>query len=244
MNFRSGKRAEPQPAKLSLVGGSLPERIRALTFALLGLITAAGLGLVFLFSQTSLPIPSLGPVTGPLAEHQTVHGGIALGAGRTSRADSAKAGSAPTSSLSPPLVVPVAAGDFAAAGAPRGDGVIGAAAGEGPSIAGNDQEVPAVQPQPTAVGPTPTSGSTGADGAVEPAPVTTPVSEPVVAPPPGPGIPTSEEPPVEEPEAPEPPVGEVPEGETPEEPPVTEPPAEDEGEGGFLEAVGGSRTAG
>lgn len=233
---------------MSLVGGSLPERIRALTFALLGLITAAGLGLVFLFSQTSLPIPSLGPVTGPLAEHQTVHGGIALGAGRTSRADSAKAGSAPTSSPSLPLVVPVAAADFAAAGAPRGDGAVAQAGGDAPSIAGNDQEVPAVQPQPTAVGPTPSPGSSGDDGTVEPAPVTTPVSEPVSTPPPaGPGIPTSEEPPVEEPEAPEPPeppVEEVPDGETPEEPPVTESPEEDEGEGGFLEAVGGSRRAG
>ncbi|MGV1048734.1 MAG: hypothetical protein ACOYD4_09460 [Solirubrobacterales bacterium] len=215
--------------------------------ALLGLITVAGLGLVLLFSQTSVPIPSLGPVTEPLGGRQAATGGIAFGAAGAPRAGLVSTGSAPVPSASPALQAgPLAAADFAAFGGPHGNGGIGATAGEGAGVAGNEQNA-AVQPQPTAVGPTlgpasaPEPGGGGGGG--ESAPAAEPVSEPVSSPPPaGPGVPTSA-PPIVEPEAPQPPLEETPEGEAPEEPPVVEPPAEEQEVGGLLEAAVEARAA-
>jgi hypothetical protein len=245
MKPRIGQRARRWLADVSLVGSDLPGRIRATAFAILGLTTAAGLGLVLLFTQATLPIPSLGPVTQPLPGHQAVHGGIALGTAGASRAVSAPAGSAPTSSTSLPSAVPAAAAEFAAAGTtPQGGGGVGDTAAGGAGIAGNQQELAAVQPQTSPVPSTTGAGPGSAPAADEaPAQVTSPVSEPAPAPPPSaPGVPTSE-PPVVEPELP---VEELPEGEAPEEPPVVEPPVEEEEEedaDGFLRAVGQSRGA-
>jgi hypothetical protein len=50
--------------RLSLAGDGLAERIRSTVFAMLGLTAAAGLGLVLLFSQSSSPDLSLGPLSG------------------------------------------------------------------------------------------------------------------------------------------------------------------------------------
>jgi hypothetical protein len=248
---RSGQQPRRRVRNLSLVGADLPARIRTAAFALLGLTTAAALGLVLLFAQSTLPIPSLGPVTPPLPGQQGVHGGISLGPAGASQTALGTAGSgiaprfaastALTSTSSSPSATSLAAGGFGTRGTPAGDGGVEATAGGGTSISGNDPEVPAVQPQPTAVSPGGGPGSAPVGG--EAGPTTTPVAEPVSTPPPSePSVPTAE-PPVVEPELPQPPVEEIPEGESPEEPPVVEPPAEEDGEGGFLEAVGRSRGA-
>jgi hypothetical protein len=239
---KGGHPARRQRGGVSLIGASLPERIRALAFSLLGLTTAAGLALVLLFSQTTLPIPSLGPLTEPLPGHQGSERGTSVGAivssGGISAPGAASRASSTAASSSAGLPAGSTAADFTAAAAPpQSDGGAGPGAGDSPSISGNERDVPAVQPQPTAVGPTDGSGSTPSQNpAEEPGPSAAPGSDSVPASPPS--IPTAEVPPVVEPEAPQPPPEELPEAETPtEEPPVLEPPADDDGEGS-LEPTG------
>ncbi len=99
MKRRIEQGPRPSQAKLSLVGSSLPERMRAATFALLGLITAAGLSLVLLFAQTTLPIPSLGPVTGPLTVRQALEGGVVVATAGGASAGSGRGSSGSTGSL-------------------------------------------------------------------------------------------------------------------------------------------------
>ena len=61
----------------SWAGRRLPERIRSTTFAMLGITTAAGLGLVVLFSQPGWPLRSLGPLAEP-STREAVHSSVAL----------------------------------------------------------------------------------------------------------------------------------------------------------------------
>ncbi|MGE5408284.1 MAG: hypothetical protein ACM3NV_06700, partial [Syntrophothermus sp.] len=61
----------------SWAGRRLPERMRTVVFAVLGITVALALGLVALFSQSGWPLRSLGPLSEP---SQGVDAGVALGA--------------------------------------------------------------------------------------------------------------------------------------------------------------------
>lgn len=243
MSDESGQRRARRRRFPSVVGADLPARIRTTTFALLGLTTAAALGLVLLFAQTTPPIPSLGPLIEP-AGGQAVHGGVALGSSEGSspaaptlvQGASTAPGSASVSASSPfaapPPSAPTAgAGDFGAAGSPQGKFGNGPTSVEGITAPGGGQEVGAAQ-QPASPAP---NGEQPQESA-EPPSVPVSVEPPT---PTSPATPTSESPPVL-PEEPQPPVEEVPEGEPlPEEPPPLEEPEDPAAEdGGFLVAVG------
>ena len=86
-------------AKLpSWAGTRLPERIRSTTFAMLGMVVVAGLGLVVLFSQPGWPLRSLGPLAEP-SKDQAVDSGVAVAAPATHASVAASAGRTPTHSV-------------------------------------------------------------------------------------------------------------------------------------------------
>jgi hypothetical protein len=147
----------------SFAGNGLPERMRSTTFALLGLMAAAGLSLVAIFSQSGLPLHSLAPLpSGP--PEVTLSKGVAL----------------PDEHLAPSRRA-------AAPGAGTGIGLGGRSRrGQGQSPQGGDtgldRAAPRVdQPNPAASAPG-TSPST--QPASPPAPVAAPNAEPMSQSPP------------------------------------------------------------
>ncbi|HEY3492432.1 MAG TPA: hypothetical protein VGK43_05740, partial [Solirubrobacterales bacterium] len=62
----------------NLIGDGLPERVRTVGFAFLGLTAAAGLALVAIFAQAGFPILSPAPLPNAPAEPGSVSKGVAL----------------------------------------------------------------------------------------------------------------------------------------------------------------------
>jgi hypothetical protein len=210
-----------------------------MTFALLGLTTAAGLGLVLLFAQATPPIPSLGPLIEPATGHHSVHRGIALEGGGVSQAAPTRAqvsssasppnrvAAAPVFVAAQPPLVPAAGGaDSGAPVSPQGKFGSGPTSVEGIPASDGGQELGNAQ-QPSSAIP---NGEQPAEGAETPPPVAPEPSTPT-----SPATPTSEPPPVA-PEEPQAPVEEAPAEPAPEEPPAAEEPVAEGG--GFLVAVG------
>src|ERR1044072_3367539 len=88
MRFRRGQTL-PRVTRPSLAGDDLAERMRSTAFALLGIFTAMGLGLVALVSQQGWPHLPSSPIPGPSAKHGTLHEAIAVDSPEVPSADAA-----------------------------------------------------------------------------------------------------------------------------------------------------------
>lgn len=165
----------PRALRLTkLVGNGMPERIRAIGFAFLGLTAAAGLGLVAIFAQMGFPVLSPAPLPGgssgpnsiskavPLDPSSATIGLAQSQSAAASNLDGGQGGSGPASRQK---------------SGSRDDGSADPASG---SVAGNvsrssQPSEPAGNPAP-APGPTPAPAAPTAE--TGPAPVETPVASP------------------------------------------------------------------
>lgn len=165
----------PRALRLTrLVGNGMPERIRAIGFAFLGLTAAAGLGLVAIFAQMGFPVLSPAPLPGGPSGPNSISKAVPLdpssatiGLAQSRGAvaadlDGGQGGSGPASRRE--------------TGA-RDDGSADPASG---SVAGNvsrssQPSEPAGNPAPT---PSPTPAPTAPAAEPAPAPVETPVASP------------------------------------------------------------------
>lgn len=188
----------------NLVGTGMPERIRAIGFAFLGLTAAAGLALVAIFAQMGFPLLSPAPLPKGPAEPNSVSRAVAVEEGP------ATAGLAQSRGLA---ALPSASGDrgdsrpvAGANGGTRGDGPVDRDAG---TVSGNgaDATQPAASPPPAtspAPSPAPTAPPATTTEATS-APAEVPVSVPetgtkpdkstAVGPDPGNGKPAPAKPP-------------------------------------------------
>lgn len=158
---------------LSLAEGSMLLRLRRASIAMLGLVGAVGLGLVFFISQIGWPGVLSGPLPGTPTRVGTVHDAIALthsgpaiaaarpatvsagqGAGRAAHRGSGPSG-----------------GDFQVGHSKQPEGGAGVRPGHGTSQPGSSQPAPA--PEPVTPAPTPAATPTAVSSP--------PASEPVTA---------------------------------------------------------------
>lgn len=183
---------------MTLVGTGLSERIRSTVIAMLGVTAAASLALMLFLYQTSLPMPSLGPLTFPAPGQAGIQRGVALGdPGATSPSIAAAARAGGGAATPTAVAVPVSATDTTpTSGSPAAADLGGSAPGvhQGQGTSGGSQ--PAT-PAPNTPVHQPSSTAEPEAPAPEPAPVAVPVSQPAPAPEP-PAVPAGEEPPVEE----------------------------------------------
>src|SRR6187402_2766248 len=156
----------------NLVGQGLPERMRSVGFAFLGLTAATGLALVAIFAQTGFPLLSPAPLPSGPSEPSSISKAVSLGRGATAVAPAQGAVAVPGSGRGQN-------GSPGAAGGSRRTGaddsavpVSGAPTGDAPETPG-----PSTSPPPaTAPAPAPTTTTT--ESAPSPAPVEVPVSSP------------------------------------------------------------------
>jgi hypothetical protein len=159
----------------SFAGNGLPERMRSVSFALLGLTAAAGLALVAIFAQPSFPL--LSPA--PLPDEPSAHESIAEA--KTLPADH---GSASLFTALPAPADPKGPGPTA--GDPRG-GTSGSSGSGGKSdgvqVAPAEVDVPApvTAPQPASENSGGSEAGYGTGGGSDPVPVAAPV-KPTAAP--------------------------------------------------------------
>lgn len=83
MHSKLGDKQIGSARRWSLIGSGLPERIRSVGFAFLGLTAAAGLALVALFAQTGFPLLSPAPLPGGSSEPGSVSKAVSLPRGST-----------------------------------------------------------------------------------------------------------------------------------------------------------------
>lgn len=164
----------------SFAGNGLPERMRSLSFALLGLTAAAGLALVAIFAQPSFPLLSPAPLPAEPSAHESIavarplphgHGSVALltvlpapeGRNQAATADAAVPVNGPSSSggasegadgsqVAPAEVdVPVSTGTPQPSSGESGGG--GTGRGSGPPPAGGAAQPASSVPAPASTAP-------------------------------------------------------------------------------------------
>jgi hypothetical protein len=160
----------------SFAGEGLPERMRSISFALLGLTAAAGLALVAIFAQPGSTLlspsplpdrPSAGQSVAEAKKLPLVHRPVAVLAAQPARSQPAGAdavvqsppsGSTDTSAEGGEEPPPPAAVDVpAAAGAPKPSGGNSGGAGNETGTGGGAGSAPAAAPEPGASATTPAS---------------------------------------------------------------------------------------
>jgi len=189
----------------SFAGEGLPERMRSISFALLGLTAAAGLALVAIFAQPSFSLLSPAPLPDQPSAGQSVaeakklplaHRPVALFAAQSAHSQRASADAmvqAPSSDPSgaaagggetavPPATVDVPP---APAGAPEPSGGNSGGGGNETGTGGGSGSDPAAAPEPSAGSPS-TPASPSAPPSTRPEPEAT-TSVPKPEPAPGPG---------------------------------------------------------
>ena len=188
----------------SFAGEGLPERMRSISFALLGLTAAAGLALVAIFAQPGFTLispaplpdrPSAGQAVAEAKKLTLVHRPAAVNAAQPAPAEPVRAGATDRSPVSGPAAAPAGDGGDAAppaavdapapGGAPVPSGGNSGGGGNETGTGGGSGSAPAAAPEPATASP-PTPASPPAPQATAPAPeVTTSVPKPEPAPAPG-----------------------------------------------------------
>jgi hypothetical protein len=73
MSHKRFQRSPRRFARLSVLGDGLPERLRSTSFALLGITTATGLGMMALALQQGFPLVASGPIPDPPPQREALH---------------------------------------------------------------------------------------------------------------------------------------------------------------------------
>jgi hypothetical protein len=181
----------------SFAGNGLPERMRSISFALLGLTAAAGLALVAIFAQLSIPLLEPSPLPLGPAGKQAVAGAQAL---TPKRSNAAKALAIAQRSVAPAATRPPVEGSAEASPpvAPTPD-----QGSTQPPPSDNSGGVGSESPQPATGSPGPSKPVPAPASAPTPTPTPAPVSTPAPAPVSSPQPPAPSPEPVVTPPAPE-----------------------------------------